>query len=738
MEAAHGWQHERRWRAQLLMAKDDDATLLSEARERFAAGVEYDRENRDEDLDDRRFLAGEQYPAEVLAERAGRPCEVYNRLPQFVKQVTGEMRQNKPEIRVLPTDEGSDKELAKVYSAIIRHIENLSDAHRAYVKAGEHAVQGGIGYFRVLTDFVDENSFDQDIVIKAIRNPLSVVFDPDAQEATKRDATWCFVTEMVSAKKFKAKHPKVAVDGFEQIGMGEWAKGDFIRVAEYWVRKRDGDKTLAYCSDGATREVDPAAEEGGVLNINEQPVQIVRLRKVPRYKVCWHRMTGTAIIDRGDWQGSTIPIFPVIGEEIEIGERTIRHGLIRHAKGSQRTYNYFRNAAVEHVALQPKAPFLVTAKQIQAYKGLWDTANQGNKPYLPYDVDPQAPPPQRMAPPTTPTAMYQEAQIADADMKATTGIYDASLGQRSNETSGRAILARQQEGDTGTFVYVDNLTAAIQAAGKVLVELIPLIYTSERIIRMVGEDGKVEGFARINGSDEMGRPINDLSTGKYDVVVTTGPAYASRRQMAAESMMQFAQAVPQAMPLMADLIPDSMDWPNADKIAERLRKALPQGIDKDIDAERAKEAQADPAAGEAQQKQAQMQEEAAMIALRTQDFAAQLAEAKANLAELDVEMRRIELERLTMGPKEAPEAEEAPERGERVSPDMDGAAQTIARMAATVMNPVDQQMNAIMGVLAQMNAPRIKVPVRDENGLIIAVREVIEDQGVPEEMTADG
>ena len=179
--------------------------------------------------------------------------------------------------------------------------------------------------------------------------------------------------------------------------------------------------------------------------------------------------------------------------------------------------------------------------------------------------------------------MFQEASIAADDLKAVTGIHDASLGAPGNETSGRAILMRQREGDVGTFVYIDNLARAIRHAGRILVDLIPHIYDTERTMRILGEDGG-ETFAVINQA-ALGPDgpvvLNDLSAGKYDVEVTTGPSFSTKRIEAAESMMAFVQAVPPAAALIGDLIARNMDWPGAEAIAERLRKALPPGIDGD-------------------------------------------------------------------------------------------------------------------------------------------------------------
>lgn len=570
----------------------DNQEILREARLRYQQGVDGDYYNRERDEEDRRFYKGgaEQWDRDVIAARNGRPTITINRLPQFVKQVTGDMRQNKPAIRVLPVDDKTDPDLAEVYSAIIRHIESNSDAHRVYTKAAEQAVIGGIGWFRILTDYRDDESFDQEICIKHIRNPLSVVFDPDAVDLVRCDMNWAFVSELVSIPKFRAMYPNASLMEWPaDETYQEWRKGEFIRVAEYWVRERVKRK-LALFADGSTRVLESGDED----LLAEEGITPKAVRDVEVAKVRWYKMTAGEILEEGEWKGKFIPIIPVIGEEVEVGDEIFRHGLVHHAKDSQRSYNYSRSAMMEHITNQPKAPYLVTANMIKNYKSMWENLNQGNPPVLVYDPDQQAPGgrPIREAPPTFAAAWYQEAQIADQDMKATTGIYDASLGKSGNETSGKAIIARDSQGETATYHFVDNLSAAIRHCGKILIDLIPHIYSDERVIRIMGEDGKIEGYAAINSRLPDGRVFNDVSVGSFDVEVTTGPAYATKRMEAADKLMQLSQAMPNTMQVAADKIVESLDIPNGDKIAERLMMMLPPGVDPEIDQKRMQAAQA--------------------------------------------------------------------------------------------------------------------------------------------------
>lgn len=566
-----------------------DSDILRLARERYADGIEYDRDNRDRDEIQRKFYRGrveDQWDSNDLKKRKGRITVAVNRCPQFVKQITGEMRQNKPAIRVMPVDDQTDPKLAEVYSAIIRHIESHSDAHRVYSKAGEQAVIGGIGWFRILTDYLDDKSFEQEIVVKHIRNPLAVVIDPGAVELTRHDMQWAIVSELIPEETFRSKYPKAKMNGFDGEDYEAWRVDKKIRVAEYWVREEHS-REMLMLSDGSTRYGDELTDLD-LLTLGEMGLQVVNRRKAKAFKVKCYKITGVEILETYDWAGTYIPLVPVIGEETEVGDEVFRHGLVYPMIDSQKAYNFARSAMLETVAGQPKAPFLVTAAMVKNWQTEWQALNEGNPMVLPYDADPMAPGgPQRLSPPNFANSWYQEALVADGDMKATTGIYDASLGKQSNETSGRAIMARDQQGETASYVYADNLSAAIRQAGLIMLEIIPQIYTSERVIRIMGEDGAIEGYERINTQLPDGTRWNDISTGQFDLEVTTGPAFATKRMESADKMMQLVQSVPAIGQIGGDMIVKALDMPYGDKLAERLGLAMvPPGMDPDLDKRR--------------------------------------------------------------------------------------------------------------------------------------------------------
>lgn len=564
-----------------------DQDILKDAVSRYQKGLDADRDNRDRDDEDRAFYRGDQWSKTDKELRRSRPTLTINRLPQFVKQITGEMRQNKPAIRILPVDDQTDPELAKVYSAIVRHIESRSDAHRAYAKSGEQAVIGGIGWLRVKTDYADDKSFDQEIEIRGVRNPLSVVIDPDAMEPTRHDMQWAFVVEDLSHDAFREKHPDAKLTGFpdDEASYSGWHTENTVRVAEYWVREPYA-RTLYMLSDGSTRYADEEVDADKMMALN---LVVTGKREVTAHKVKCYKMTAIEVLESFDWVGQHIPLVPVIGEEVEVGGETFRHGLIHHAKDGQRSYNFARSAMMEHVASQPKAPYIATANMVKNHKQKWENLNVDNPPVLLYDADPQAPGsrPQRESPPTMASAWYQEAMIADGDMKATTGIYDASLGQKSNETSGVAIRARDQQGETGSYVYMDHLTAAIKQVGRILLEIVPHIYTNERVIRIMGEDDEIEGYARINTMLPDGTVFNDISVGQFDLEVTTGPAFATQRAEMLDGMMRLIQAVPAIGQVGAGDIIKAFDMPKGQELADKLELALmPPGVDPQLDLKR--------------------------------------------------------------------------------------------------------------------------------------------------------
>lgn len=590
---------------------DKADAVFTEAVERFERVEEAEREDRLLMEDDLRFVAGEQWPDEIIRARKAdnRPCLTINRLPQFVAQVVGDARQNKPAVKVHPVDDGADVETADILEGLIRHIESASQATTAYLTGFEHAVTGGRGAWRIITERDHKDPFVQDIKIERITSPFACYFDPNAKRYDKSDGNWAFVVDWITKEAFEGLYPDETPDDWDADFGGNqcsgWIREDnLVRVAEYW-RKKPEKCDIAMMQDGRrVKWEDVPPEEYGL---------VLETAETETYEIERYVLSGAGILSGPEiFPGEYIPVVPVFGPEEFVDNRTRNRSLIRYAKDPQRQYNYWQTTITEKVALAPRAPWVGTVNQFAGLERLWENANTENRAFLPFNPDPMSPGmPQRNQPAAINAAEMQQAAQAIDDLKATTGIHDASLGAQGNETSGRTILARQREGDVATFAWIDNLSRSIELTGRILVGIIPKVYDTTRVIRVLGEDGTATP-TRINqpAMTERGPMlVNDLTTGKYDVTITVGPSYSTKRIEAADSMMAFIQAVPQAAQVSGDLIAKSMDWPGADAIAERLKKLLPPGmLDEDLTPDQ--QAMRDQAAQIEQRQQQMMQQEA--------------------------------------------------------------------------------------------------------------------------------
>ena len=621
------------------MKNNDKEKIIEAARDRMAEVIDADQDNRDRAYEDLQFLTGEQWPEEVRQERINdsKPVLTINRLTQFVRQVTGDIRKMNPAINVLPANDEADDETAEIIEGLIRQIEYKSDASSIYESAAEQAAACSIGWFRVLHDYEDEETFNQELLIKRIRNPFSVYCDPAAEDPTRSDAQYMFITEQMKTEDFEKAYPDakpVDVDNDSNTDALEyWQEQGSVIVAEY------------YWKEPVTRKIG-LLRDGTVVDDPQMPMDLVKVRTVESHKVMWAKVSGLEVLEGPIEQASkNIPVIAVTGEEWHVGEEVYRSSVIRFAKDPQQMYNFHSSALAEFVSLQPKAPYLVSLKQVNGLETLWNQANTKNRPYLPYNPDEKAPgAPQRAAPPVSSSGLMEQIMKADEDMKATTGIYDAGLGQRSNEQSGVAIRQRQMESDVATSIYSDNMAKAIGQCGRIIIEMIPHVYDTKRALRIVGKDD-AQKIVTVNDQQvslEGVTPINDLTIGRYDVRVSVGPNYTTMRQETAQGMLDFIQAFPPAANVTADLVAKSMDWPNADQFAERLKALLPEQLQMDGSEE------PDPAM--MQMQMAQMQEVMQQMeqALQSPEFAkAQAetveAEADAEKAQLETQEKALEL-----------------------------------------------------------------------------------------------
>jgi len=661
----------------------DDGDKMATMRSRLQMAQAAYSDSREDELDDLRFMAGSpdnqwQWPADVLSTRGSvqgqtinaRPCLTINKLPQHVRQVTNEQRQNRPSGKVIPADDNADVEVAEIFNGVMRHIEYMSDADVAYDTACDNQVTYGEGYIRLITEYCNEDSFDQDIRIMRVRNSFSVYMDPTIQDPCGADAEWCFVTEDILKSDYERMFPDAAPistlmsQGVGNESMAQWLAEDTIRIAEYFYK--DYEKaTLHLYPDNQT------AFKGTPQDSNLQAMfgKPIRKREVDRQKVMWMKTNGFDILDEREWSGKWIPVVRVVGNEWEVEGRMYISGLVRNAKDAQRMYNYWTSQEAEMLALAPKAPFIGYGGQFEGYEQQWKTANTTNWPYL--EVNPDVtdgaggvlPLPQRAQPPLPQTGLIQAKMGAGEDIKATTGQYDASLGQQGNERSAKAIVAREKQGDVGTYHYVDNLARAIRHITRQVVDMIPKIYDTQRIARIIGVDGDVSMVKFNPTQPEPVKEVRDMETGgliekiynpgvgTYDVMVTTGPGYMTKRQEALDAMSQILQSNPQLWSVAGDLFIKNMDWPGAQEMAERFKKILDPKV--------LSEGDQSPEMMAAQQQMQAMTEELnrmTTIIENVQDSVAQrevdIKEYKAQVDAYDAETKRITAVQNSMTPEQ--------------------------------------------------------------------------------------
>lgn len=568
-------------------AGDADA-LIAEATKFLTQRAGVESKNRAAALDDLWFLQGDgQWPLQSKALRTaeGRPCLTINTLPAMVHQVTNDLRQNKPGIKVHPVDDNADIETAEVMQGMIRHIEYDSNAEVAYITAATGAAQGGAGYFELYTDYEGPDTFDQVIKFRRIRNAFTVYMghhvEPDGS-----DMQQCLISEDIPRAQFFQEYPDADANNYGLgNGIGDssagWVTSDMVRIARYF-RVECKSRTLCRLPTGE------------VLWKDEYPGKLppgTETRKSEDRKVMVYKLTSREILEETEIPCFWIPVFPVYGDEIDINGEVFRSGLIRHAKDPARMYNYWMTSATEEVSLRPKTPYIGAKGQFEGYEDEWGSANNRTYSYLEYNqvtLDGlQAPPPQRQPMADVPSGVLAMAAHARDNIKATMGLFDASIGAKGSATSGKQELAQQREGDTAQYHYADNLKITMRHAGRCLLWMIPRIYDTPRVVRILGEDEE-PGHVKVNEPFQKGQPdpetgavevaMHDLSVGKYDCTITTGPSYTTLRQEAAEAMMSFGQSWPKLMDIAGDKVVRAMDWPGAEEIAERIERTIPPEI----------------------------------------------------------------------------------------------------------------------------------------------------------------
>lgn len=555
--------------------------FLEVMREQFRTVEEAENQYRTQAVEDLRFRAGDQWDGAARRQRKneGRPCLTVNRVPQFVRQVTNSMRQNRPSMRVSPVDDRADIKTAEILQGLFRNIEYLSSADIAYDVACDSQVTHGLGYFRFVTQYATPYTFDLDLRILPVRNPLLILMDPARSMPDGSDAKYAFAIDTMKRAQFLRLYPhsKLAqAADWETVGANApgWMRADAVRIAEYFTVEFEREM-LCLLSTGQSVLKGAIGDEWGY-----DPAMIVdeRVTFIPR--VVRRVVTATEILSADVWPGPYIPIVPVPGDELDIEGEMHRSGLVRDSMDSQRMVNFLSSLEAEIIAMTPRSPWIGAEGQFEGHEEEFATAHLVNRPYLEYrptslNGQPVAAPSRQLYEPPIQAVAGALGQWVD-NYKAQTAVYDASLGNRSNETSGVAIRRRQAQSDIAHFHFSDNFRRSLRHGGRILLEATPHVYTGERIARIIGADGKEESIWFNREFERDGEKVlYRTDVGRYDITIDAGPSYETKRQEALDMMLSLTQAVPQAMGSALDLVVRNSDAPGAQEIADRLKKQLP-------------------------------------------------------------------------------------------------------------------------------------------------------------------
>lgn len=586
--------------------------LIEEAKQFLKLANDSDTMNRQEGLEDLKFVNGDQWPVDLQNSRnlESRPVLTINKLDGYCRQVVNQIRQQRPRPKVHGMNSQADSKVAQVLQGIIRHIEANSNADNAYDNAVDYAVRMGWGYIRLRTDYISEDSFEQEIYIDPVDNPFTVYFDPNSILPDGSDAERVLITTMMSKKAFSDQYPDAEVDSFTQRGTGdsqsEWITKEDIRLAEYFYTVRK-ETELVMLSDGTTvyKEELPSEEV-----LQAAGITILDKRRTVKKEIRWCKLTAIEVLEEKVFPGRYIPVIPVYGRHVVIGDKRKKFGMVRHGKDAQRMYNFWQTSLTESVALAPKAKWLMAEGQDEGHENDWAQANVKSYPVLRYkqtDIDGRAAPaPQRLQPEPPANGIMQATVAIDDDIKTLMGIFDPAQLKQGN-ISGKAINGQQQQIDLTNFDFYDNLTKSLAHVARIILDLVPTIYDTQRVLRIIGDDGKPE-MVTVNEKDAVGKVLNDVTVGRYDVVMETGPGYNSKRQEAVEAMMPLLSGNSELFNAASDLVFRNMDFPGADMIADRLAALNPLAqIDEKSDIPPQVQMQLKQAQAQVQQMQQQMQ-----------------------------------------------------------------------------------------------------------------------------------
>ena len=559
----------------------DNTSKIMECVKFVRENMDFESNNRTMAMSDLKFANGDQWPAQMASSRelSDRPCLTVNKLDAFCRQVENQQRQQRPRMKAHPVG-NSDVMKADVATGLCRHVEVNSDADHAYDTAFYYQVRMGWGYWRVVADYIDEKSFEQDLYIRRIDNPFTVYFDHFSISPDGSDAERVCLTDMRSKASFKRDFPD-ADDGaanFEPGGQGDlygdWLTEKEIRVAEYFFVDRKKDTLLKLTTGEDVWESDIPTEL-------KKTVLPMIVEKRPSFKriVKWRLQTALEILDEKEIPCKWIPVIPTYGNEAVIDGKRKRFGMIRHARDPQMMVNFWETAATEYLALSTKAKWIMAEGQDEGHESEWARANQNPTSVLRYkmtDIDGrEAGRPEQVQPDPPPTGLMQALAMSTGNLREVLGVVDPA--QRiSGNVSGKALKGEQMQSDNSTFHYFDNLTRSIRHTGKIIMNWGKSVWVEpNRVMRIIGDDGQPDQVTLNEQAAEQ--VLNDVSAMDFDIVMDTGPGYNSKRQ---ESLDMFTQML--GTPLgekiaqsADDLIVRMVDAPGAQAIADRLAAGNP-------------------------------------------------------------------------------------------------------------------------------------------------------------------
>jgi hypothetical protein len=577
------------------------ATFLETAKKRFQRCQAWEANARLHYDYDVKFANGDaynmyQWPDTISSDRraSDRPCLTTNVVKQHNFSIINDAMQNKPGIKYRAVGDGASKEGADIWDGIARQIEYTSSFQSILDIATKSQVEGGVGYWRVVTEFENDKSFNQIIKFAPISDARAVYIDPDCQQLSCSDANFAFIFNDMLVEEFNRLYPGNEDAISNSTGLGEsygWVKKDHVRVAEYFYVEEHKD-TLVLIEDQETGQsvtlLKSQIGQGAFRLLKADAATMTR--PVVTRQVKWALIAGNKKIEENDWAGKYIPVVKIVGEEIVIDGLLDRKGHTRAMLDAQRMLNYWNSASVEFGALQTKTPWVVAKEAVDGFEDEWALANQENMAYLLWNSKAEdgtdIAKPERIAPPVQAMAYAQGAQQARAEMMMVSGQYENTMGQQGNERTGKAISERQRQGDRATYHFINNIGIGIRFSGEILKDLIPKIYDTKRVMQLLGEDG-VETQVMLDPNAKQAwekrkmaqefsvEQIFNPNIGEYAVYADMGPGYATRREEAWNAFNNILTQSPQLVSVIGDLLLAAGDFPLSQEAAARLRRMVP-------------------------------------------------------------------------------------------------------------------------------------------------------------------